>query len=115
MLTASGDLPGPLLVPATIVAEVCYMISRYNFGSAAEAAFLRSFADSDLIVTNIVDDDSERMAQLVEQYADFPLGGSDAGVIAIAERRSITTILTTDRRHFGAVRPKHIEAFDLLP
>ena len=51
------------------------------------------------------------MAQLVEQYDNFPLGGSDA----TAERRSITTILTTDRRHFAAVRPKHVEAFELLP
>ncbi|MHA6785706.1 hypothetical protein ACVGOW_32620 [Pseudonocardia saturnea] len=55
------------------------------------------------------------MAQLVEQYADFPLGGSDASVVAIAERRSITTILTIDRRHFTAVRPNHIESFELLP
>jgi uncharacterized protein len=108
-------LPGPLVVPATIVAEVCYMISRYRFGPAAEAAFLRSFVTGDLIVGNLVEDDFERMAQLVEQYADFPLGGSDASVIAIAERRSITTILTTDRRHFAAVRPKHAEAFELLP
>lgn len=87
------------------------MIGRYNFGSAAEAAFLRSFADGDLVVANFVEDDFERMAQLVEKYADFPLGGSDASVIAIAERRSITT----DRRHFPAVRPTHVEAFDLLP
>jgi predicted nucleic acid-binding protein len=108
-------LPGPLVVPATVVAEVCYMISRYRFGSAAEAAFLRSFASRDLVVGNLVEDDFERMAQLVEQYADFPLGGSDASVIAMAERRSITTILTTDRRHFAAVRPKHVEAFELLP
>lgn len=55
------------------------------------------------------------MAQLVQQYEDFPLGGSDASVVAIAERRSITTILTTDRRHCAAVRPRHIEAFHLLP
>ena len=75
------------------------MISRYRFGSAAEAAFLRSFADGDLTIANLVADDFERMAQLVEQYDNFPLGGSDASVIAIAERRSITTILTTDRRH----------------
>jgi uncharacterized protein len=95
-------LPGPLLVPATIVAEVCYMIGRYQFGAAAEAAFLRSFASRDLVVADLVEDDFERMAQLVEQYEDFPLGGSDASVIAIAERRSITTILTTDRRHFAA-------------
>ena len=55
------------------------------------------------------------LAQLVEQYDNFPLGGSDASVIAIAERRSITTILTTDRRHFAAVRPRHVGAFELLP
>ena len=91
------------------------MISRYNFGSAAEAAFLRSFADGDLVVADLVAEDFGRMAQLVEQYADFPLGGSDASVIAIAGRRSITTILTTDRRHFAAVRPEHVQAFDLLP
>lgn len=108
-------LPGPLIVPPTIVAEVCYMISRYRFGSAAEAAFLRSFARGELVLGNLVDEDFERMAQLVEQYDNFPLGGSDASVIAIAERRSITTILTTDRRHFAAVRPRHVGAFELLP
>ena len=108
-------MPGPLIVPATIVAEVCYMITRYRFGPAAEAAFLRSFAAGDLVVGNLTEDDFERMAQLVEQYSDFPLGGSDASVIAVAERRSITTILTTDRRHFAAVRPRHVGAFELLP
>ncbi len=101
------SLPGPLIVR--------YMITRYRFGSTAEAAFLRSFAEGDVIVGNLVQEDFERMAQLVEQYDSFPLGGSDASVIAIAERRSITTILTTDRRHFAAVRPTHVEAFDLLP
>jgi predicted nucleic acid-binding protein len=108
-------LPGPLIVPATIVAEVCYMITRYRFGTAAEAAFLRSFAQGDLVVGNLAEEDFQRMAQLVEQYDNFPLGGSEASVIAIAEQRSITTTLTTDRRHFAAVRPKHVEAFDLLP
>ena len=108
-------LPGPLIVPATVVAEACYMIARYRFGSAAEAAFLRSFAAGDLVVGNLVEEVFERMAQLVEQYSDFPLGGSDASVIAIAERRSITTIPTTDRRHFAAVRPKHVTTFELLP
>lgn len=88
------------------------MITRYRFGAAA---ILRSFADGGLSVANLVEDDFERMAQLVEQYDNVPLGGSDASVIAIAERRSITTILTTDRRHSAAVRPKHVEGFTLLP
>jgi len=65
-------LPGPLSVPATIVAEVCDMISRYRFGAAAEAAFLRSFARGNLVVGNLVDEDFERMAQLIEQCQSFP-------------------------------------------
>ena len=91
------------------------MINRHGFGAASEAAFLRSFTTGELVMANLLEDDLERMAQLVEEYADFPLGGSDASLIAIAERRAITTILTTDRRHFAAVRPKHVEAFTLLP
>ena len=66
------------------------MITRYRFGSAAEAAFLRSFAEGDLVVGNLVEEDFERMAQLVEQYDSFPLGGSDASVIFMFYLRSIT-------------------------
>jgi len=91
------------------------MIARHRFGAEAEAAFLRSFSDGSLVVADLAVSDFARMADLVERYADFPLGGSDASVIAIAERLSITTILTTDRRHFAAARPAHIEAFTLLP
>lgn len=91
------------------------MIDRHRFGAIAEAAFLRSFTSGDLVTADLVEDDFERMAQLVEQYESFPLGGSDASVIAVAERGSITTILTTDRRHFAAVRPQPVEAFTLLP
>ncbi|MFC7479582.1 hypothetical protein ACFQX7_05450 [Luedemannella flava] len=55
------------------------------------------------------------MADLVEGYADPPLGTADAFVIAIAERHGAAAIAMLDRRHFGAVRPKHTVAFTLLP
>jgi uncharacterized protein len=60
-------------------------------------------------------EDLARMAELVEQYRDFPLGGTDASVIALAERLRAPVIVTLDRRHFAAVRPRHREAFELLP
>lgn len=100
-----------LVIPALVVAEVCALLGRRAV--RGEAAFLRGLADFD--VEAPTPDDYERMADLVEQYADFPLGGSDASVVAIAERRSITTILTIDRRHFAAVRPNHIDSFEILP
>jgi uncharacterized protein len=39
----------------------------------------------------------------------------DASVVAAAERLDVRQIATVDRRDFGVVRPKHAEAFELLP
>jgi predicted nucleic acid-binding protein len=39
----------------------------------------------------------------------------DASVVAAAERLAVTELATVDRRHFGVVRPRHAEAFVLLP
>ncbi|MGI8647202.1 MAG: VapC toxin family PIN domain ribonuclease [Acidimicrobiales bacterium] len=108
----------PLLIPATLVAEVCYMISETHSTEAVsvEADFLRDVATSPrLRAVCLEDQDYLRMAELVEQYADFPLGGSDASIIAVAERLNISTVATLDHRHFRAVRPNHVEAFTLLP
>lgn len=55
------------------------------------------------------------MSELVEQYADLRLGTTDASIIALAERLDITEIASIDRRHFLAVRPRHVRAFILLP
>ena len=59
--------------------------------------------------------DFRRMADLVEQYDNLPLGGSDASVVALTERLGVTTVMTLDRRHFSVVRPRHVATFTLLP
>lgn len=84
-------------------------------GSKAEAAFLRSLARGELRQVEIESGDLFRMAELVETYADFPLGMADASVIAVAERLSVLDIATLDHRHFRVVRPRHTTAFRLLP
>jgi hypothetical protein len=43
------------------------------------------------------------------------LGGTDASLVALAERMGEATIATLDHRHFRVVRPKHANAFTLLP
>lgn len=92
-------------VPAMVVAK--------RLGSTAEAVFLSGLEY--LEVRAPAPDDWRRIAQLVEQYADFPLGGTDASVVALAERLNTDLIITLDRRHFAAVRPRHCTAFRLLP
>jgi predicted nucleic acid-binding protein len=68
-----------------------------------------------IIIVDLGLADYERMAELVETYADFPLGTTDAAVVAVAERLQIIDVATLDRRHFSVVRPWHVEAFTLLP
>ena len=101
-----------LVVPALVIAEATYFVGR-RLGARAERAFLSGIAELDIEAPN--PDDLQRMATLVEQYADFPLGGTDASVIALAERLEADTIVTLDHRHFAAVVPRHREAFLLLP
>lgn len=101
-----------LVVPALVVAEATYFVGR-RLGPGAEAEFLRGLAGLDVEGPN--PEDIGRMAQLVAEYADFPLGGTDASVVALAERLGAATVITLDRRHFAAVKPGHRAAFTLLP
>jgi len=101
-----------LVVPALAVAEATYFVGR-RLGPRAEAAFLRGLGAID--VEGPAPEDFDRIAKLVETYADFPLGGTDASVIALAERIGAELVITLDRRHFAAVKPLHCEAFQLLP
>lgn len=101
-----------LVFPALVIAETTYLIGR-RLGAAAEARFLRSLGDH--YVEAPAASDWSRIAQLVDEYSDLPLGGTDASVVALAERLDTDVIVTLDRRHFPAVRPRHCAAFNLLP
>lgn len=113
-VAALKEARAPRLVPGPVIAEVCYLLAR-NVGTAAEARFLRSFGSGFFTVTDLTAADLERAADLAEQYADLPLGGTDACVIALAERLGVTTVATVDRRHFTVVRPRHVASFTLVP
>lgn len=114
LLTSALLADRRLLLPATVTAEAGYLINHYA-GPAEEARLLESVADGDFEPVDLLPDDYERMAELVRQYDDFPLGTTDASVLALAERLGVTEIATTDRRHFAAVRVHHVDHLTLLP
>jgi len=113
-LAALSALREPPLITPLVVMEVCYFLST-RATPAAEAAFLRSVAVGTFDLVTLEPDDLQRSAELVERYANLPLGAADASVIAIAERLRIRQILTLDRAHFSIVRPNHVDSFELLP
>jgi predicted nucleic acid-binding protein len=101
-----------LVVPAMVVAEATYLIGT-RLGPRAEASFLKGLPE--FAVEAPLPEDWTRISELVERYADLPLGGTDAAVVALAERLATDALVTLDRRDFGAVRPRHCKAFRILP
>lgn len=105
---------GPLVVPTLVITEAAYLIGT-RLGAESETRFLGDFAEGLFEVEPVHPSDWLRIAELVARYRDWPLGTADASVVAAAERLGITQIATVDRRHFSAIRPKHADAFELLP
>jgi predicted nucleic acid-binding protein len=106
------SLTGRRLLPSPVMTEVCWLLERWP---KVEAAFLAQVARGTFELVHRTPADLTRMGELVLQYADFPLGGVDASVIAVAERFGVDRVATLDRRHFSVVKPAQVPALTLLP
>lgn len=104
--------PRILLVPVTVLPETAYLL-RSRLGPEAENLFIESVAAGELSLEGLKSSDVVRSADLMKRY-EF-LGFVDASIVAIAERLRLAALVTTDRRDFRRVRPKHLKAFELLP
>ena len=70
-------------IPALVIAEVSYLAAT-RLGAEVEATFVEALAALD--VDAPPPQEWTRIAELIRQYADFPLGATDASVLALAER-----------------------------
>jgi predicted nucleic acid-binding protein len=107
-------LPDPRTVPEPVVVEADWMILTH-LGVEAEIAFLRALGEGTFAIEAPTARDRHRALELVETYRDARLGYVDAATVAIAERLKDPRIATFDRRDFSLVRPRHVDAFELLP
>lgn len=120
MTRGPGHLPdarafhGPFVVPQLVVTEVTYLLET-RLGPEAEVRFLGDLAAGSFLTEPALPSDWIRIAELVAEYRDLPLGTVDASVVATAERLGERTIATLDRRHFTVVRPRHAPGFAILP
>ena len=103
-----------LVVPITVLSEICYLLNTH-LGKESERKLIASITQNELRVEGLTTEDFRRSLQLLETYSDVNIGFVDASMVAIAERLKIHRILTTDRKHFSIIRPRHCRSFDLLP
>jgi predicted nucleic acid-binding protein len=102
------------VVPATVLVELDYFI-RDRLGPLAYAGFLRDITDGSVTIVELRRDDYIRVRDICAKYADADIGLVDASIVAIAERLNEPKIATLDWRHFGLIRPRHVDALELLP
>jgi predicted nucleic acid-binding protein len=105
-----------VIVPALVLAEVDYFLRE-------DRAVMRK------LVAELFDPgtryeyelalphDIARALELDARFKNLNLGLVDGTVAAVAERRQVYRVLTTDRRDFGAIRvgPRLTRALELLP
>lgn len=103
-----------ILIPQTVLAEVAYLLGR-NAGIMTVVAFLQGMSTSRFKLVALADSDLERVAEILEKYADSRIDFVDASVMAVAERYGSTTILTLDQRDFRLFRPQHCKSFEISP
>jgi len=103
-----------LLVPAPVVVELDWLAGD-RLGSEPFSAFLADVEDGAIAVVDLVPADYVRARELLARYADLKLGFVDAAVVAVVERLGERKLATLDRRHFGTIRPRHVQALQLLP
>jgi predicted nucleic acid-binding protein len=108
------DAREDLIVPALVLAELDYWCHR-RLGADVWIAFLDDVLAGAYRVEVPTAPDLIRCRNLQSTYLDLGIGVTDASVIALVERLREPKVATLDHRHFGAVRPSHVEALTLLP
>jgi predicted nucleic acid-binding protein len=104
----------PLVIPAPVLVEVDYWIhSRLHPGVLV--ALLDDIIAGAYRVEELNPEDYRRIREVCDRYADADIGFVDAAVLAVVERLNEPKLATLDHRHFGTMRPRHVEALRLLP
>lgn len=102
------------MIPAPVLVELDYFLTR-GFGTEPMTRVLGDARSGAFDVKELIATDYERVGELMMTYADLRVGFVDAAVLAVVERLREPKLATLDRRHFTAMRPRHVPALELLP
>lgn len=104
----------PLVIPSPVLVEVDYWV-RARMHQGVFAALMGDIIDGAFLVEELRLEDYIRTREICDRYADANIGFVDAAVLAVVERLNEPKLATLDRRHFQILRPRHVDALQLLP
>jgi len=114
VVSTLDDIAMRLLLPDIVLVELAYLLQA-RLGHRTMRMCLKRIQDGPLELVHLLPSDIDRSLELLHIYADMQLDFVDAGIVAMAERLRICHILTTDRKDFDIIRPRHCPFFTIYP
>ena len=94
-------IKGPLLTYWPVITEALWLLRDYP---EAAGMLLSSFGGRPFELLPLNEADLPGIASILSKYKDLGIQLADASLIHLANRESIETIFTLDRRDFGVMR-----------
>lgn len=94
-----------------VITEVVYLLKD---SPAAVRSVLTKIADGHLVVLPLAAADAQAISNVFATFDDQDTDLADACLVHLAERESIPTVFTFDRRHFSVYRTASGKALSIL-
>jgi predicted nucleic acid-binding protein len=104
----------PRLLSPFVLAELDYLIGS-RVGHDAQLALIEEIASGVYQLEPFDSDDLAEARRIMVKYEDLRIGLADASVVVLAMRHRTLDVLSTDERHFRAMRGPSGKRFRLLP
>jgi uncharacterized protein len=111
-VAALKSVVDPMITVWPAFTEAMYLLGRSWRGQKALWSRLETGA---LALAPLDETDAPRMRELMEKYRDLPMDLADSALVRVAERDSLTSIFTLDRKHFSIYRPGRRRRFSIVP
>jgi len=102
----------PLVTSSAVLTEVFYLVRRARIDLELAWSFVRSGL---ILLGQITDGDLPHLHALMSKYADHPMDFADATLVHLAQRESVSKILTIDHDDFETYRIDGRKRFEIVP
>nr|HPO15309.1 PIN domain-containing protein [Candidatus Hydrogenedentota bacterium] len=89
--TQLAQLQAPLITCEAVLAESCFLLQEYDYGSAAVLEMVRRGI---LNIDFHVESQIEAIAKLMSKYSDVPMSLADACLVRLAELHPQSAVMT---------------------
>lgn len=95
-----------------VITEAAYMLRKHP---KQRDDLLLSLANEELVLLQLRERDLKPVHEILSRYDDQEIDLADARLLHLAERESIKSVFTLDRRHFSVLKKRDGEPLRMLP